>query len=188
MGMKAGLLVFVRQTEECHMEQQIVRKTYQYKLRPTPEQERKLKRVLPLCRHVYIAAIAERRETWRMRGVSITSYQQKAELPGIKETMPEYAGVNAQVVQDVVLRVDRAFQAFFQRLREELTPGYPPFHDRDRYTSFTSPQSDASRRAGRAPLRERPRRSRSVGKRTGGRSVSPARMYPVSCYLRRGKK
>jgi putative transposase len=54
--------------------------------------------------------------------------------------MPEYAEVNAQVLQDVVLRVDPAFQAFFQRIREGDTPGYSRFHGRDRYKSFTYPQ------------------------------------------------
>jgi putative transposase len=122
------------------MEQQTARKTYKYKLKPTPQQERDLERALRLCRHVYNAAIGERQEAWRMRGVSVNYYQQKAELPGIKEAMPEYAEVNAQVLQDVVLRVDRAFQAFFQRLREGQTPGYPRFHGRDRYNSFTYPQ------------------------------------------------
>ena len=122
------------------MEQQSVRKAYQYKLKPTPEQERTLDRTLMLCRHVYNAAVGERREAWRMRGVSVTYYQQKAELPGIKEAMPEYAEVNAQVLQDVVLRVDRAFEAFFRRIREGQTPGYPRFHGRDRYNSFTYPQ------------------------------------------------
>ena len=77
------------------MEQQSIRKTYKYKLKPTPEQERVLDRTLMLCRHVYNAAVGERREAWRMRGVSVTYYQQKAELPGIKEAMPEYAEVNA---------------------------------------------------------------------------------------------
>src|SRR5689334_22822327 len=122
------------------MEQQTIRKTYKYKLKPTLEQKRELERVLRLCRHVYNAAVGERREAWRMRGVSITYYQQKAELPGIKEAMSEYAEVNAQVLQDVILRVDRAFQAFFRRLREGQTPGYPRFHGRDRYQSVTYPQ------------------------------------------------
>jgi putative transposase len=54
--------------------------------------------------------------------------------------MPEYAEVNAQVLQEVVLRVDRAFQAFFQRIRDGATPGYPRFHSRARYNSFTYPQ------------------------------------------------
>jgi putative transposase len=61
-------------------------------------------------------------------------------LPGVKEAMPEYAEVNAQVLQDVVLRVDHAFQAFFRRIKNGETPGYPRFHGRDRYNSFTYPQ------------------------------------------------
>jgi putative transposase len=75
-----------------------------------------------------------------MRGVSVSYYQQKAELPGIKEALPEYTDVNAQVLQDVVQRVDLAFQAFFRRIRKGQLPGYPRFHGRDRYNSFTYPQ------------------------------------------------
>ena len=71
------------------MEQPSVRKTYQYELKPTAPQERELERVLILCRQVYNAAVGERGEAWRMRGVSITYYQQKAELPGIKEALLE---------------------------------------------------------------------------------------------------
>jgi putative transposase len=122
------------------MEHPTARKTYKYKLKPIPQQERDLARVLMLCRHVYNAAIGERQEAWRQCGVSVTYYQQKAELPGIKEAMPEYGEVHSQVLQDVVLRVDRAFQALFQRIREGQTPGYPRFHGRDRFSSFPHPQ------------------------------------------------
>jgi putative transposase len=72
----------------------------------------------------------------------VTYYQQKAELPGIKAEMPEYGDVHRQVLQDVVLRVDRAFQAFFRRSASGETPGYPRFHGRDRYNSLTYPQYD----------------------------------------------
>jgi putative transposase len=109
-----------------------VRKTYKCKLNPTPQQERDLERVLMLCRHVDNAAVDERREAWPTRGVSVTYYEHTSEPPGTKEATPEYAEVNAQVVQDVALRVDRAFQAFFQRIQEGQTPGYPRFHGRDR--------------------------------------------------------
>ncbi len=93
-----------------------------------------------LCRHVYNAALGERREAWRLRGVSVNYYQQKAELPGIKAAMPDYAEVNSQVLQDVVLRVDRAFQAFFRRAKAGETAGYPRYQGRNRYHSFTYPQ------------------------------------------------
>jgi putative transposase len=122
------------------VEQQGIRKTFKYRLKPSPEQERLLERTLMLCRQVYNAAVGERREAWRMRAVSVTYYQQKGELPGIKGAMPEYAEVHSQVLQDVVLRVDRAFQAFFRRLASGEMPGYPRFHGRDRYNSFTYPQ------------------------------------------------
>ena len=122
-------------------ETQSIHKTYKYKLKPTVEQERLLDRTLMLCCHIYNAAIGERREAYRMRSVSVNYYQQQAELPGIKEAMPEYGAVNAQVLQDVVLRVDRAFQAFFRRVKAGETPGYPRFQGRERFNSLTYPQT-----------------------------------------------
>jgi putative transposase len=122
------------------VEEQTTRKSYKYRLKPTLEQERMLVRTLTLCRHVYNAAVGERREAWRIRGISVNYYQQQAELPEIKAAMPEYAEVNSQVLQDVVLRVDRAFQAFFRRIKAGETPGYPRFQGRNRYHSITYPQ------------------------------------------------
>jgi putative transposase len=122
------------------MDQQMVRKTFKYKLKLTPEQERIFDRTLMLSRHRYNAAVGECREAWQKCGVCVGYYQQKAELPWIKAEMPEYAEVNSQVLQDVVQRVDRAYEAFFRRVRKGQTPGYPRFHWRNRYTSFTYPQ------------------------------------------------
>jgi putative transposase len=122
------------------MAEQTVRKTFKFKLKPTAEQERMLDRALMLCRHVYNAALEERREAWQKCGVSVGYYGQKAELPPIKAAMPEYSEVHCQVLQDVVQRVDRAFQAFFRRVKNGETPGYPRFHGRNRYNSLTYPQ------------------------------------------------
>jgi putative transposase len=177
------------------MEQPSICKTYKYKLKPTSQQERLLGRTLMLCRDVYNAAVEERREAWRMRGVSIGYYQQQSELPSVKEGMPEYREVNAQVLQDVVLRVDRAFQAFFRRLKDGEAPGYPRLHGRYRYNSFTYPQvgehggarldsgwimafwscprSGVSPFVGRAHWRERSRPLRFGGKQMAGMSVAP---------------
>jgi putative transposase len=105
------------------MQEQTIRKMFRYKLKPTLEQERLLDRTLMLCRHVYNAAIGKRREAWQKCGVSVGYYQQKAELPGIKEALPEYGEVHSQVLQDVVQRVDRAFHAFFRRMKAGETPG-----------------------------------------------------------------
>src|SRR4029077_12238797 len=39
--------------------------------------------------------------------------------------------------QDVLARLDKTYQAFFRRIRAGQTPGFPRFHGRNRYTSFT---------------------------------------------------
>jgi putative transposase len=121
-------------------DEEMGRKTFRYQLMPTPMQERVLERTVMLCRHVYNAAVGERREAWRMRGITITYYQQKAELPGIREAMHEYGEVHSQVLQDVVLRAERTFQAFFRRIKEGEKPGFPRFKGQNHYHGFTYPQ------------------------------------------------
>jgi putative transposase len=119
------------------MEQQTVRKTYKYKLNPTPEQERAMVFVLRRCRELYNAALQERRDAWQKCGVSVTIAQQSAQLPAIKEVRSEYRDIHSQVLQDVLARLDRAFQRFFAGVKSGETPGYPRFHGANRYTSFT---------------------------------------------------
>ena len=122
------------------MEQQRVRKTYKYKLMPTPAQERALEMVLWRCRGLYNAALQERKAAWEKCRVSVNFAMQSAQLPGIKEVRPEYRDINAQVLQDVLHRLDKTFQAFFRRVEASEQPGYPRFQGRNRYTSFTYPQ------------------------------------------------
>ena len=117
-----------------------VRKTYKYKLKPTPEQEQAMGFVLRRCRELYNAGLEERQEAWRKRGVSVTVAGQSAQLPEIKEVRPEYRDVHSQVLQDVLARLDRAFQAFFRRVKAGETPGYPRFQGSNRYNSFTYKQ------------------------------------------------
>jgi putative transposase len=41
------------------------------------------------------------------------------------------------VLQDVLTRLDRAFQAFLRRIKSRKTPGYPRFKSSARYNRFT---------------------------------------------------
>jgi putative transposase len=93
------------------MNEQTTRKTYKFKLRPTPEQERVHDHTLLLCRHIDNAAVAERRDAWQKCSVSVGYCQQKKELPGIKAEMPADSELHSQALQEVVQRVERAFQA-----------------------------------------------------------------------------
>jgi putative transposase len=122
------------------MDEQLVRKTYKYKLIPTPSQERVMAFVVRRCCEVYNAALEERREAWQKCGVSVTEAQQCAQLPAVKDVRPEYREIHSQVLQDVLTRLDRAFQAFFRRVKNGEKPGYPRFQGANRYNSFTYKQ------------------------------------------------
>ncbi len=78
--------------------------------------------------------------------MSIKAKDQAKEIPAIREARPEYAEIHSHLLQDVVTRVDRAFQGFFRRVKAGEKPGYPRFKGRNRYRSFTF--KDAGQRNG----------------------------------------
>jgi len=121
-------------------QQQTVRKTFKFKLLPTPVQEQTMLFVLRRCRELYNAALQERRDAWQKCQKSVTVAHQSTELPEIKDVGPEYHDVHSQVWQEVLTRLDRAFQAFFRRVEKGEQPGYPRFQRRGRYVSFTYKQ------------------------------------------------
>jgi putative transposase len=114
-----------------------LRKTLKYKLKPTPEQKRELERVLLLCRRLYNTALEQRKTAYARCHVSVSRYEQEAELKALRAEMPEYAGIHSHVLQDVLARLDKTFQAFFRRVKAGQTPGYPRFRGRERYNSLT---------------------------------------------------
>src|SRR5262245_55576858 len=101
-----------------------LRKAFKYKLKPTPEQERELEHVVLLCRTLYNTALEQRTVAYERCGVSLSRYSQEAALKDLRAEMPAYAAVHSHVLQDVLAWLDRAFQAFFRRIREGQTPGF----------------------------------------------------------------
>lgn len=119
-----------------------MRKTYKYRLYPNKAVEKKLYGVLNRCRELYNAALSERRDAYQHTGKEVAYHQQAHDLLAIKhEIRLEYADIAAHVLQDVLKRLEKAFAAFFRRLKRGHTPGYPRFQGRNRYTSFTYPDS-----------------------------------------------
>jgi putative transposase len=115
-----------------------VRKTYQEKLRPAPAQERALDDVLGHCRLLYNTALEQRITWWRRgQGNNATRFQQEAELKDVRAAFPEYAAIHSHVLQDVLARLDRTYQAFFRRVQAGEKSGFPRFQGRHRYHSFT---------------------------------------------------
>jgi len=119
------------------MEQQTVRKTYKYKLKPTPPQEQALEGVLWHCRERYNTALEQRSTAWQHRHVSVSRYEQEAELKDMRAEFPEYAAIHSHVLQDVLARLDKTYQAFFRRVQRGEKAGFPRFKGKNRCHSCT---------------------------------------------------
>jgi putative transposase len=84
---------------ETKAKAEAVRKTFKYRLHPTPAQMQALEMVLARCRTLYNVALEQCKIWWqRGQGIGATYYQQKGELPELKASCPEYAEINAQVL------------------------------------------------------------------------------------------
>jgi putative transposase len=119
------------------MDQQTGHKTYKEKLRPTPAQERALDEVLWRCRELYNIALEQRITAYQRRHVSLSRYEQEAELKDIRVEFPEYAAIHSHFLQDVLARLEKTYQAFFRRVQRGEKAGFPRFKGRNRFHSFT---------------------------------------------------
>ena len=127
---------------------------YRYKIKPTKNQIRQFEQYLSICRSVYNFAHAERKAWIESRKClvdrcSINSeyivpadkpfpnYNAQAKaLTEAKKKLPHLKLVNAQCLQQVLRRLDRAWTDFFR------TPsrGFPKFRNANRYRSFKFPK------------------------------------------------
>ncbi len=114
-----------------------MRKAHEYKLMPTLAQQRELARVLLLCRRLYNTALEQRKVAWERRHISLSRFQQEGELKGLRAELPEYASIHSHVLQDVLARLDKTYQAFFRRVAAGQKAGFPRYQGRDRWHSFT---------------------------------------------------
>ena len=118
-----------------------MRKSFTYRIYLTNGQRRILAQQLAECRFVYNETLAERKRAYAERGASLRLYDTINLLPVWKMTRPALKLVQSQVLQNVCVRVDRAYQAFFRRVRERAEEvGYPRFKGVGRYDSMTFPQ------------------------------------------------
>jgi putative transposase len=118
-----------------------VRKAFQFRLRPTKAQAKLLQAQLDECRWLYNELLSQRKLSYEELDISLSKYQQLMLLPMLKEERPSLKIVHSQVLQNIVDRLDKSFQAFFRRCKAGEKPGFPRFRGAHRYDSFCYPQS-----------------------------------------------
>jgi putative transposase len=117
-----------------------------FRLFPSKAQEAALNETLAVCRLVYNSLLHERTALHEQGLKSPTYYTQAPAITQWKKTHPELKTVHSQVLQNVAVRVELAFQAFFRRVKKNdgkagETPGYPRMKGRGQYDSITYPGS-----------------------------------------------
>ena len=103
-----------------------MRRAFKYRLYPNKQQQRLLEQQLEECRWLYNYLLAERRDAWEQRQESLRLYDQQATLPALKAERPALAQVQSQVLQNVAVRIDLAFKAFFRRVQGWREAGLSP--------------------------------------------------------------
>jgi len=112
---------------------------YKFRMYPNKQQQAMLDVTLETCRHLYNTALADRKNCYELEGIS-RSYEDQAATLTLEKKEGKWQGVFSQVSQDVLKRVDKAFKAFFRRVKAGDKPGYPRFKGEGWYKSFTYPQ------------------------------------------------
>lgn len=104
-------------------------RAYKFLLRPTVRQAQALAEMLRDHCSLYNAALQERRDAWRHPSKTTVTYgMQSAQLKEIRAFDPERQGRWSFSSQQATLRrLDKAFTAFFRRVKSGDTPGYPRF-------------------------------------------------------------
>src|SRR3982750_2444030 len=111
-------------------EQRITHRSYRFRIFPSRAQTTRLKDTLALCCELYNASLQERRDAYRLERKSVRYVEQANQLPEIKKIRPDVASAHSQVLQDVLKRVEKAFDGFFRRVKSKQKAGFPRFRSR----------------------------------------------------------
>ncbi len=132
-----------------------MRTAYQYRLRLTKLQQATVDHWLELCRRQYNYRLAER-FTWYERNRCdvnacplichlpelkdrLDFYSQKRDLVTSKKRFPEYQELPSHTLQDVVARVEKAFDRWLRGDRNGQRSGKPRFKGQGRFRSIAFP-------------------------------------------------
>lgn len=117
---------------------QTITRAYRTELAPTPEQEIFLHSICRAVRFVYNAALEERIQAWRMQNARISAFDQMKELTtALNDPELNYLREAPRMALNASIQnLDRAYAAFFRRVKKGETPGFPRFKSRRGRSGF----------------------------------------------------
>ena len=90
--------------------------------------------MLRICQQLYNRALAERRAVYRLTGKSVSMYAQMKWLTALRRGSQRLRDIDVRVERGALVRLDRAYQAFFRRVKAGDGFGFPRFKPIQRYT------------------------------------------------------
>ncbi len=116
-------------------------RAYTFLIRPTVGQQGALAAMLRDHCTLYNAALQERRDAYRHASKTTVRYgQQSGQLKDIRAYDPDQARWSFSSQQATLRRLDKAFAAFFRRVKSGETPGYPRFRSNKRFDTVDFPK------------------------------------------------
>lgn len=115
-------------------------KTFQFRLYPTKEQQEKLWKHANKMNSLYNYFLNQRIEAYK-NNIKINKNAQQAELVQLKQKDSELKEINAQVLQQVSLRIKQSYEAFFRRVKRKEISGFPKFRSCRNFFGICYPQS-----------------------------------------------
>ena len=113
----------------------VVQRAFKFRLYPTSKQHDALGLMCAAHAELYNAGLQERRDAWAMRRKSISASSQMLQLKEIRTVRPDQGVWSFTSQQQTLRRLDKAFGAFFRRVKAGETPGYPRFRAAARFDS-----------------------------------------------------
>ncbi len=116
-----------------------MRRAFKFRLWTNANQERELDIALETHRRLYNECLDWKELAYQVYGVSIGYGDCSRWYKHQRGSNPFYARINFSSAQATMRRLDKAFQAFFRRVKAGEEPGYPRFKGRDRFDSIEFP-------------------------------------------------
>lgn len=116
-----------------------MRKSFKYRLYPNRSQTEALNTMLGTHRRLYNLALRERRDVYEAEERSVSYGEQSRRFKETRKALSSFAATNFSSGQATLRRLDRAFHAFFRRIKSGDRPGYPRFKPEGRFRTIEFP-------------------------------------------------
>jgi len=112
-------------------------RSFKYRFYPHAKQAEKMDYLLELSRRVYNAALEQRISVYKETGDGITYPTQWTHFRDLRRSDPAGLGLlNATCMQQTLRRLDKAYRAFFRRVKAGEKAGFPRFKSHNRWKSI----------------------------------------------------